>query len=219
MYFDVDTPDGPSKEFRKHCYQFLKNPSVTLVHYFGDEKAAVNFSHGNSKRNNEKNFVRTCPSTLNRCRDLVKLDKPNVVYKKEVAEIKCSPNLVSVCTPRNLKQVRNVRYEHLNLTRISHDALYNLHEIAYDIAGFIWKINTFPDLICICGLQEIINECDKVLLLDSSLQLLSYDTTFNLGDFYVSPLVFRHTLFQEIPCMPVMFLIHERKFTETQRNV
>lgn len=48
---------------------------------------------------------------------------------------------------------------------------------------------------------------------------MSYDTTFQLGDFYVSPLIFRHTLFKEIPYMPVMFLIHERTFMETHQEM
>ena len=39
-----------------------------------------------------------------------------------------------------------------------------------------------------------------------------YDTTFQLGDFYVSPLLFRHTLFSSSPVIPVLFLVHERKF-------
>ena len=47
---------------------------------------------------------------------------------------------------------------------------------------------------------------------DGHLQhLLSYDTTFQLGDFYVSPLLFRNVLFSKFPIMPVAFLVHERK--------
>ncbi|KAK3108536.1 hypothetical protein FSP39_010086 [Pinctada imbricata] len=45
----------------------------------------------------------------------------------------------------------------------------------------------------------------------SSPVCLVYDTTFNLGDFYVSPLVFRHVLFEQGPLIPLAFLIHERK--------
>ena len=47
----------------------------------------------------------------------------------------------------------------------------------------------------------------------------NYDTTFQLGDFYVSPLIFRHTIFEEKPCIPAMFLIHERKYTETHQEM
>ena len=38
--------------------------------------------------------------------------------------------------------------------------------------------------------------------------------TFQLGDFYVSALIFRHIIFREIHCMPALFLIHERKFQQ-----
>lgn len=43
-------------------------------------------------------------------------------------------------------------------------------------------------------------------------QLLSYDTTFKLGNFYVSPLLFRNILFET---MPSLFMIHERKLKAT----
>ena len=65
----------------------------------------------------------------------------------------------------------------------------------------------------------MLDEADRVLKLDDTPQLLSYDTTFLLGDFYVSPLVFRHTVFREKPCIPVMFLLHERKFKETHQDM
>lgn len=97
--------------------------------------------------------------------------------------------------------------------RISQDALYNLHEIAYDLPEFVWVIQTYLSLICVCGMQEVLDQLDRLLLVDSpSQQLLSYDTTFQLGYFYVSPLLFRHTLFTESPVLPALFLIHERKF-------
>ena len=42
--------------------------------------------------------------------------------------------------------------------------------------------------------------------------ILAYDTTFQLGDFYVSPLLFRHIYFKGSPIIPLAFLIHDRKF-------
>ncbi len=90
----------------------------------------------------------------------------------------CKPQSAPVNLPRNMKQLRNLRYKHLNQTRISSDAMHNLHEIAYDIPGFTWKITTFPDLTYVCGLQEILEEADNVITLGSTGQLLSYDTTF-----------------------------------------
>ena len=70
----------------------------------------------------------------------------------------------------------------------------------------------YPDLICVCRMKEVLDQLDCLLLIESpSTQLLSYNTTFQLGDFYVSPLLFRHTLFRESPVVPALFLIHEPK--------
>ena len=81
------------------------------------------------------------------------IDHANIVYKKEVASFNCSPESVPVAIPRNMKQLRNMRYKQLQRFRLSRDDLYNIHEIAYDISGFARKITTFPDLSCVCGLQ------------------------------------------------------------------
>jgi len=44
-------------------------------------------------------------------------------------------------------------------------------------------------------------------------QLISYDTTFNIGNFYVSILI-QNTDFIGNPLYPVLFLIHERNDSE-----
>ena len=81
---------------------------------------------------------------------------------------------------------------------------------------FVHKIVTFPDILVICGLKKILVEVNRLLQVESqSTQLLSYDTTFKLGDFYVSPLLFRNILFKGNPVMPAMFMIHERKLRST----
>ena len=60
--------------------------------------------------------------------------------------------------------------------------------------------------------RAIIQEMRAVLSITGTKpQLLSYDTTYNLGDFYVSPILFRHTLFEEAPVIPAAFLLHEKQ--------
>jgi len=49
-------------------------------------------------------------------------------------------------------------------------------------------------------------------------QLLSYDTTFNVGDFYISVLLFRAVCFHEKPVMPALFMLHERKLRSTHQK-
>ena len=45
------------------------------------------------------------------------------------------------------------------MSRISHDDMYNLHETADDIPGYIHKIITFPDLVCVIPAMFLIHEC------------------------------------------------------------
>ena len=75
----------------------------------------------------------------------------------------CEPKLVPVQTPRNRKQLRNLMKTLIN-SSLSRDDLYSLHEIAYDIPGFVWKINMYPDMVCICGLQEILDDANKIIM-------------------------------------------------------
>ena len=39
----------------------------------------------------------------------------------------------------------------------------------------------------------------------------SYDTTFDLGDFFVSVLVYKHVMFQGGNTIPVAFMIHDHR--------
>ena len=108
--------------------------------------------------------------------------------------------------PKNLKQLQNLQVKYLSHSRISKDELYNLHEIAYDTGNFVRTIVTVPNLICVCGVKEVLSEANKVILRNECGQFLLYDTTFMLGDFYVSILLFRHTIFVGNPCISALFL-------------
>ena len=108
------------------------------------------------------------------------------------------------------KQVKNVRSNILEKTH----GIYNLHELVMDMSDFIDVICMYPDVIYVYGHRSILDVLDRLLLMNStSPQPLSYDTTFQLGDFYVSMLSFRHILFKEAePVLLACFLIHERMF-------
>ena len=75
-------------------------------------------------------------------------------------------------------------------------------------------------MVCVCGLKPISDEFDKVFLIQStSPQIMSYDTTFQLGDFYISAFSFKHTLFEESPVIPAAFVVHERKFQQCHEQL
>ena len=97
--------------------------------------------------------------------------------------------------------------------RISKDDIYNLVVLAYHMEGYIHEVTVFPDFTAVIALPEMIslvNQLFNVTTADVPF-IFFYDTTFKLGNFYVSPLVFRNIIFENSPIMPVAFLIHGRK--------
>ncbi len=127
-YYQIQTPEGPSKEFTKHAYQLLSSKDyTTLIHYIGDEKVAVSFPHGNEKNNCERPYTRTCPSVLRNLETSSSSNPPSKVYKAAVTNVPASSAHLAVLQPRNYKQVENYRRKYLQNQRISHDSLYSLH--------------------------------------------------------------------------------------------
>lgn len=154
------------------------------------------FVTGNSKSG--LNFLPTAPKLR---ATLATSDKS---YKDHLIENVGAPIQFQ---PRNANQIKY--YKESN-RRICKDSLLALHEFAYMIAGFVWSITTFPDLVVVCGFKPLI---DFILPLCANEPiLLSYDTTFNLGDFCVSILCMQQPFLTSKPCIPLAFMIHERKF-------
>ena len=213
-YFQIDTPNGPSKQFKKHAYQLISQAdsnNTVLIHYIGNEAHAIDFPHGNTSQESERAHVRTCPSVLDSLRESCQHDTAAVVYRNHITNNPSSAHL-AILQPQDTRQLKNINSKQQRMQRLSHDSLYNLHEIAIDMPDFVHSIHTHPNLVCVCGSKQLLDEFDCVLLLQSPVsQLLSYDTTFQLGDFYLSTLTFRHTLFEKGPVVPVAFLLHERK--------
>ena len=112
--------------------------------------------------------------------------------------------------PRNGKQLTYFKSSSASGGCATRDSFCALHELAYIITGFIWTISTYPDLVVTCGSAFFTTN-----LPTASIVMLSYDTTFNLGDFYVSVLMAQTNAFSETPTFPIAFLIHERKFEAT----
>lgn len=106
---------------------------------------------------------------------------------------------------------------------MSHDALYNMHELHSQLQqvnrrgipkSFISRLLSIPQIVVHlmpCLLQESLETLLKVM---SNSITLHYDTVFNIGDFYLSTLTYRHSLFEGDPIIPCVFLIHSRRFHE-----
>lgn len=109
--------------------------------------------------------------------------------------------------PRNGRQVQYYKSISTPNRKFGADTIVSLHELAYAMPDYIWSIESYPDLVACFGLQPILD-----LINSTSSTLWSYDTTFKLGDFYLSVLVVKLSDYKESPTIPACFVIHDRKF-------
>ena len=92
------------------------------------------------------------------------------------------------------EQVKNDMKHKRNASRLTLDALFNLHKFAHDY-DFVKHITTLPDLGAIVEIfRSLLSSSSST---NNPMQQLTYDTTFNLGDFYLSVLVFRESVLQQ----------------------
>ena len=143
--------------------------------------------HGNDKSENPRQYRRTLPSTIADIR-IKATDKQPRKFNKEIVVNRHVPGMYQrVKNTRNTEQVRNQHRLLRKETHLTHDQIYSTLELAYHLDGVVHDIAIYP---------EVTSELNKVLVIKSdATALLSYDPTFNIGDFYVSFLVFRHVLF------------------------
>ena len=152
------TRTNPS--FKRYAYHIQGNDcNRVLIHYVGNHEVATESCHGNSKV--MRPFTRTCPSVLRTAEITDKM--PSVIYKGEISCSDYPPQYQSVLKPRNTKEIANVQHCHRQKFRFSHDGLYNVHELSYDLGGFVHKIITFPDLVIVYGMRNVIKEFDRPL--------------------------------------------------------
>ena len=117
--------------------------------------------------------------------------------------------------------MQNTRDEINKEFRISHDALFNLYELCFqlrltdqkgDPKDFITHITLHPRIVVHLMSSPLLDSLKLIVNVSSDPVLLHYDTVFNMGDYYMSTLTFRQALFVGNPVIPCAFLIHSRRY-------
>ena len=89
----------------------------------------------------------------------------------------------------------------------------------YHLKNFIQLTNTIPEFFCVLAYPEAIRLANMLLKsseIDPSLeQVITYDTTFDMGEFNLSTLVMKNTNLEDNPLFPVAMFLHNRKDTST----
>lgn len=95
---------------------------------------------------------------------------------------------------------------------LSSDDIVGLYLLSDELGNFIRNIQLLPDFFTVFFSDAMAKEFSSLKEV-----ALFYDTTFNLGDFYVSPLTFKHPHFEGGPVIPLCYVIHHRKNLETHQ--
>ena len=124
------------------------------------------------------------------------------VYQQIINEDDGGPQHI-INTPRNQDQVKNFQKEENRQFRISHDAIYNTYQLCFQLQlkdrkrqpqDFLQHFQIFPTVVIYLIPQPLLENLDMLLRVSSTPVTLHYDTVFNMGDFYLSTLVFRHSI-------------------------
>jgi len=61
--------------------------------------------------------------------------------------------------------------------------------------------------------QPLMDSLETLMRLSSEPVMLHYDTVFNMGDFYLLTLLFKHSFFKGHPVVPSAYFVHTRRFS------
>ena len=145
-----------------------------------------------------------------------------MVYQELVNE-SCGGPQHAVYSPRDQTQVRNFQKGVDRQNRLSHDAIFNTYHLCYqlkmknrkgDPQDFISHLSIYPNVIVRMNAQPLMESLESLMRLSSTSVALHYDTVFNMGDFYLSTLLFRHSVFKGQPFVPFAFLVHTKRFID-----
>ena len=90
-------------------------------------------------------------------------------------------------------------------------------ELNPEMGEFTKILQLIPSLSIVVANKNLFKNVCDILKTNKSL-LLGYDTTYSMGDFYVSQVVARHTAFENDPIFPIAALIHQKR-DQTSHNL
>ena len=209
------------KKFKKKVWQLTDSTRRALVQYCGVVPSDLPQPHGNSKYSTTPYF-RTLESTKQRLKQSVLQGKTaGKIYQDEsVSSGQIDPALLAISAPRNRKQVENIKQQ-CQSQNVSKDELYNLlllhSELKSSEDSPILNYSLVPSLSIVFACRENIqmfNEMVTVLFKKKYSHIpipVHVDTTFKLGDFWVTPVSFRMKFLVGDPIEPLAYFLHQSR--------
>lgn len=189
----------------------IGNIALLQYNFLNKERKFEIIAHGN-KKDKTVPFMPTNATTKKKIKETASNTKP----VKAMANFAQTSSLLeatnSASTPRDRMQIYNMRKQGREKKRqekgvpnleARKDKLYSLmlmanQEVDNGDESFIHGIAAWPEAMCILGLPYQFHDIARFCCGDVEFYPLCIDTTFNMGEFYVTPTTYKNLLLQNV---------------------
>ena len=169
--------------------QILMEDNQLFLYSYGFQGAEHPIQHPphQNARKGSTPYKRTKPSTMKRIKEIAKHHKAKEIIEIIDSEKGSIEHIDSVTDlPRDRQQIRNVR-------RNLFAAILQKCKVDND-EPFIRCVQAVPEPACIVATNHQLKQME-VNCTDENFSIVTVDPTFNLGEFYVTPMVFMQKKF------------------------
>ena len=215
------------KDFKRRSYELWSGQGkrgryILLQYEFDEEEHPVRKKpHGNAK--SSKPFARTKASTLQKIKAKSLCKGPSQVYDEVFKEANGLLGFESLeDIPKGRKQVENVKFNSKAVPRRSKDELCDLVEKSkLESEPYIRRIQVTPEPACILATEQQIKDLKRFCTTNTlTPSVFCVDTTFNIGDYYVTATTYRHLMLTDVkygghPTMLGPCMLHMKRKQES----
>ena len=195
-----------------HFYSTHRSCSITVI-------PVMVKPHGNSSRS--KPFFRTSETAKDEVQQLAASHTPSQAISVMTAQYGGEVHITGSSTvARDQMQVKHFcRTSTSKHTNALHTVMLECKLAQGKADAFVWDVKAAPEPMAVCYSDWQIQDLKRFCTNPDEFTILCAYTTYNLGDFYVTPLSYRHIMLEDIrtgkpPTLPGPVLVHQQmKFT------
>ena len=172
--------------------------------------------HGNSNTNTP--FFRTVESAKKRHQEIAASNKPREAIYRATQE--CGGELEAKGMshlPRNVQQIKNYRRSgHSKDSNVLYSVMLQCKLAEGTSEAFVRDVKAAPEPQSVLFFDWQLRDLVRFLTNENLFSIFTADTTYSLGQFYVTPTAYRHLMLIDIssnkhPVMAGPILVHQRK--------
>ena len=198
----------------------MEDPSTNTVfnemfvqYYFDSVAVPTKIEHHGNSKKSFKPYRRTSHSTFERIKEFRENNtKPKDIFSNIVSEqgeleqVKGSSSI-----PKNRKQIYNINNKNFPFK----DPVVECTDLTTEQEKNITKFVTAPECSMFMASDRQLSDIEKLCTQNKNFCIFGVDTTFNIGNYYLTMTVYRHQMllnkFGSEPVMLGPMLIHQRK--------